>query len=474
MPTFRNASILALGQLGTYGCSFARNMFLARALSKADFGLASVFALAITLLEMTGRMSLGTQIIQSPNGEREDFQQTYHAVLAAIGLISSIVIAASAIPLSKMLGVPNATWAFALLGLVPLLKGFEHLDNYRLRRDFNFTPGILCEIIPQIIVTIAVWPLTVWLGDFRVILWVIIGKAGLSVILSHLFAKRVYRWALKREFLGAMFSFSWPLLLNGFLIVLSQQADQFLIASFLGLDDVAIYSAAFSFSILPYFFLAPIQGNLFLPSLSRLKNSPIAFELSYTECLVSSALFAAFTFSPIISAGEHIVVLLYGAKYQGAGLIVALLAAACSIRCIRVAPAIAAIAKADTKNQFYSNLVRCTSIGLVYLAFLFTSNLVIVAGCSLFSEIAATIFSIFRLKKTQNIPPSTSIKPMMILTFALSLSSLPAVWQKSFTTSQSIKASMAILLIEILLAKILFPETYKNLKRLVFNKFRTA
>ena len=444
-------------------------MILARSLSKADFGLVSIFAMTITLLELTSRMSLGSQIVQSPNGNREDFQKTTHAILALAGFTSAILVIASAIPLSVAFGVPSASWAFALLSAVPFLKGFQHLDNYRQHRTFNFKPGVLSELIPQIIVTLAAWPLVHWLQDYRSILCIVITKAGLTVLLTHKFAKRNYRWSLKREFVGTILRFSWPLLLNGLLLFLSQQADQFLIGTFLSLEAAAVYAAAFSFAALPYFLLAPIQSNLFLPVLSNCQDDLKAFNEGYRNCLETSALVAIFAVSPIVSLGEYIVTFFYGLKYQNTGEIVAMLGCACAFRCFRIAPAIASISKADTINQLLSNLVRCLSIPILLVTVSFTNNLTVIAACSLAAEIAATIYSIIRLKKRYNIAFRYSIKPLTILLTGLGLSTFSSTLE-NFSLGASITTTFLILIIEVALARALFPEAFLIIKTIIYNK----
>ena len=65
-PTiFGAAAYLTVGQVAAQGLSFARNLLLARYLTKSDFGLAAAFALTIALMELTGRLALGTQVVVS-------------------------------------------------------------------------------------------------------------------------------------------------------------------------------------------------------------------------------------------------------------------------------------------------------------------------------------------------------------------------------------------------------------------------
>src|ERR1017187_3322163 len=70
--------VLTIGRVAGYALSFLRNLILARVLAKTDYGLASVFGIAMTVLEVSGNMAFGMQVIQSKDGDRPAFQSSAH------------------------------------------------------------------------------------------------------------------------------------------------------------------------------------------------------------------------------------------------------------------------------------------------------------------------------------------------------------------------------------------------------------
>ena len=184
--------VLTLGQVASYGLSFVRNIILARMLTKADFGLAAVFGMTVSLLEIAGRMSFGQQIIQSKDGDSPQFQATSQAFQFLLSIAGAFLILALSNPAAQVFKMPGTAWAFALLAVVPLARGFEHLDYCRLPRSLNYVPAVLCDVVPQAVITLAAWPLTVWLGDFRVIVWLMIGKAVLGIAMTHVLARQPF------------------------------------------------------------------------------------------------------------------------------------------------------------------------------------------------------------------------------------------------------------------------------------------
>jgi len=101
-----------------------------------------------------------------------------------------------------------------------------------------------------------------------------------------------------------------------------------------------------------------------LPILSRAQDDPARLRRQYRVCVQAAAAAGVMFTLPPILVGEQLVKLLYGGKYQGTGVFVALLGAAVAVRFLRFVPAVVATAKADTMNQLYSNLWRGASLPL--------------------------------------------------------------------------------------------------------------
>ncbi len=410
------AALLTVGQVATYGLSFARNLILARLLTKADFGLASALAMAVSLLELVTRMAFGSQVIQSREGEDPHFQRVAHAVQLTTGLISALLVLVGAYPMACTFGVPELTWAFASLALVPLARGGMHLDLARLQREFRYGPAIVGEVVPQVLVTAAAWPVVAWLGDFRAVLLIMLGKELLTVGMSHLLAERPYRWAWDSRHVRQMVAFGWPLLLNGLVIYASQQGDQMLVGAVFSLSDLGTYAIAFSLTSIPFFVFGQVGSSLMMPALSRLQDDPKEFERQYRRCLELAVLGALVLLGPVITAGDPIVRFFYGAKYGGVGPLMAVFGTMVALRFFRWAPAVASMARADTINQFVGNIARAAGLPLALLVvWLGMRDLVVVAACGIVGESLAIIVTVLRIRNRIGIELSAHAMPLMFL-----------------------------------------------------------
>jgi O-antigen/teichoic acid export membrane protein len=464
--------VLILGQVISYGLSFVRNIILARMLAKADFGLAAIFAMTLSLLEIAGRMSFGQQLIQAKDGDSAPFQATSQAFQFVLSVSGAILILGLSHPLAHAFKMPQLTWAFASLAAVPLARGFEHLDYFRQQRELNYLPAVLCELVPQLIVTLAAWPLAAWLGDFRVMVWLMIGKAGLGILMTHWVARRPYRWAWRVDYLKLMWLFGWPLLLNGLLMFASQQADQLLVGSFLSLADLGAYALALSLVSIPWFVFGQVGTSIMLPILSRVREDPEQFRRQYRVCLEYAAVGAVLLTLPFIIAGEQLVTLFYGSKYAGTGILMAILSAAVAVRFLRYVPAVAATARADTMNQLYSNLFRGSGLVLAAIVALSGYGVAAIAACAVVGELLAALISLLRLRQCQEVPLQDSARAVAYVLCFLSLGLLLVYLGAAYWRIWFIAAIMlALLPVSMMAAWLLFPALAQTLRDAILVKW---
>lgn len=409
----KGSLILALGEGLGYGASFLRNMLLARLLTKADFGVAASFSLVISLLEMAGKMAIAQLVVQDKDGDRPQFLATAQFIQFVMGAGSALAILGAAAPLASLLGVQDRTWAFRWLALLPLCKGLESLDVRRMARDLKFLPGTVMEVVPQIIITLAVWPLGVWFGDYRIVLVLLVVKAMLSLTASHLLAERAYRWSMERRYALRVVSFGWPLILNSLLMFGVLQGDQVLVGANYSMGDLAVYAAAASLTLVPGSMFINVMSSTMLPVLAKVQDDPETFRRHYRLSAQFVTAFSVFYAFVLVVGAEAFMTLVFGTKYAGGGVLMAWLSSANSLRLLRIAPSLAALAKADTKNQLFTNLLRAIALAPAVIVAVSRQPIWIVAAVGLLGEGLAFVFTIYRLYRRDGMPPSYTLRPAL-------------------------------------------------------------
>lgn len=419
--------VLSLGEALGYGASFIRNMLLARMLTRADFGVAASFALVIALLELAGKMAIGQLVVQDRDGDRPQFLATAQLIQFLAGLSSSLVILGGAGSLASLLGVQERAWAFRWLAILPLCKGLENLDVRRMARELRFLPGTVMEVVPQILITLAVWPVGMWLGDYRVVLVLLIAKGVLSLLASHALAERSYRWSLERTYATRVVTFGWPLILNSLLMFGVLQGDQFLVGAYYSMGDLAVYAAAASLTLVPGSMFINVMSSIMLPVLARVQDDQEAFRRRYRMSAQFVAAFSIFYALLLVVGAEAFMTLAFGRKYSGGGILLAWLSSANSLRLLRVAPALTALARADSKNQLFSNILRATALVPAVIAAVSRQPIWVIAAVGLVGEGLAFAGTLYRLFRREGMPLGYTLRPSLYCWVGLTMAGTLAV-----------------------------------------------
>jgi O-antigen/teichoic acid export membrane protein len=401
-------------------------MILARLLTKADFGIAATFSLVITLFELSAKMGIARFVVQDKEGNEPAFISAIHLLLFCAAAVSGVLILVGAPMLAALFEIPEHAWALRMLAVVALCRGLEHADVRRYDRELRFGPAAWVEAVPQVLITLAAWPLATHFGDFRAVLTLLIAKSALSCVMSHLLAERPYAWVWRKDYALRMLRFGWPLVVNGFLMFGVLQGDQFLLATFYTMAELAPYAAAATLTMTPTLFFGGILGSVMLPLLSKVQDDRPAFLRRYKQVLTAVFAFSATVTVGLVIGGEALMKMVYGAKYVDSGIYMGWLAAANAFRNLRIAPSAAALARGDSQNQMISTLCRLAALPIVLGLALNHQPVWTLACCGLVGEALACGVSFLRLRKLDGIPLSTSLVPTLWLILLIALSGLLA------------------------------------------------
>jgi O-antigen/teichoic acid export membrane protein len=407
----KGSFLLTLGEAVIYGCSFIRNMILARLLTKADFGIAATFAMIISLLEMSARLGISRFVVRDKEGDTEEFIASAHLVQFGAAFLSALLILALASPLAMLFGIPGQARAVMVLALVAFFRCFEHLDVRRFERHLRFGPSLMVEALPQVIITIAAWPIGLWLRDYRAVLLLVLAKALLSAVGSHIFAERKFRWGYNRDYVMRMLRFGWPLLVNGILMFGVLQGNQFLVASFYDMAELGAFAAASALTMAPTFFFGRVFNTVAFPVLAQVQDSSEAFTRRYKKALGAITLFSVVVSCGAIISAEALMRVVYGSQYIGTGIILAWLAAANAFRNLRMATSLAALAKGDSKNEMYSNSWRLVALLPALCVALLHKPVWWIACTGLIGEAFSCWISFQRLSRRDKVPVRVGMVP---------------------------------------------------------------
>jgi O-antigen/teichoic acid export membrane protein len=428
----RSSFIVGGGRFANQGLQFIRGVILARILTQADFGTASLFAMTISFLDMITNLSVSILMIQSPHGDEPQFQKTAHTIRIFRGLGIALIIFLGAGPIAKFFAVPEVTWAFRTLALAPFIGSLFHLDVQRYKRSLRFMPSVLEEFIPMLVSVIIAWPLAVWLKNYSVILWLIIIRSIVAVVVSHSLAERRFSVGWNSALAKRMFSFGLPLLLNGVLLFFLFQGDRFVIGSaeemfgqlYYSKALLGIYVVAATIAKTPMQIVWTASSQLFLPLLSQVQNSEKQFEKRYRFCIQFNALTSCVIAVPFILLSHYLVYLIFGSKYIAAVPLVAWLCASDALRITRAVPMIASYSKGDSQIPTIANFFLGAYIVLALYAASQGWNVIWIAASNIVGEVLALVVCLFLVKRRVGIPVKYYLKPFTFLVASLALTAV--------------------------------------------------
>ena len=405
---FGGAQLFA-GQIASQVLAFLRNFIVARLLVPEDFGVASTFAVTITALELLSDFSLEKIIVRDRKGDEKQFQATITMLNMLRYLILSAAIFFSAGWIANLFEVPEAKTAYQILAAVPIIRGFVHLDVFRMQREMNFTMEIVAHVGSQFAGLVVASILAYLTRDYTSVLWGVIAQSLVMVVITHIMAGRRYSLAFNREYAIAALIFGWPLMVNGIVLMLSTQADRVLVGAYLGMTDLAQYTIAALLVSVPGSSLYRIVSTLALPWLSKEQDNHGAFQSKYDTLGHVVGLIAVTVFVPIALIGSDVIAFAFGSGYLGNWVLIGWLAVAMAIRFMRCRIVNALLANGNTKDLMLSETARIVGIVLAYFALVMGGGLLEVGICMCIGEIVAYVVCIIRLNALKTGPVQTHV-----------------------------------------------------------------
>lgn len=419
----KSGVLLSGGSIASALCSFGRNIIIARLISVENFGIAATLAMTMSLIEMASNLSLDRLIVQAPDGDAPRLQATAQAFQALRGFFGAVVLFALAGPAAALFDIPDVRWAFQTLALVPLLRGFVHLDFARAQREMAFATSVWIDLGPQLVVTAIAAPLALWLNDYRVMLWTVLLQVSLYVLLSHLLATRRYQWAWDTHALRRMIRFGWPLLVNSLLLFGIFQGDRAIVGASFSMETLGWFSAAFMLTLTPSQVLARICQSFLMPILARVQLDPEPFldraHLTVQACLMIGIVVAV----GFWIAGPALLLTFFGERYLDAVTVIGLLGLMQGVRLAKAGPAIVAMSRGETLTPMLANLVRMLGLLLALGAALAKFDVRVIVLCGLLGESAAMIASLALLESRSKLPiggmmRSTALAALLVAAIA--------------------------------------------------------
>ncbi len=409
----KGGTTLIIGEIVVQFCGLLRNFLVARVIAPDQFGIAAALAMSVSLVEMLSDLGAGRFLTRAHDQDGEAWLSVAHGISIIRGTIGGLLLVLLAGPLAALMKMPEATWAFRMVGLVPLVRGFTHHQIWLAQRELRFKAFMTAQAVPQIITALAALPLAWWLKDFRALLWLLIANAVLSVALSHVVARKPYRLAYDRAKFRQLLAFGLPLLGDGVLMFAVLHGERIIIANNYGKALLGAYSAAFLLAWTPAAIFGRVGLSLGVPQLASLRADRSARNRQFAtgvRMLAAPALGMAVLFG---FAGNDFVGAIFGDEYHLTAAFAAWLGMGQAIRILRTFPTVIAVAEGFTLSPMLGNLARAAAVAVGLMLAKSGSEAWVVLAVGAAGEALALTISLTANRLKLAVPPTSLLLPAL-------------------------------------------------------------
>jgi len=387
-------------------------------------------------LELISDFSLGKAIVRDKDGDDPAYQSTIVTLSLIRGVILATVLFFSAGWIADVFEIPEAKFAYQILAVSPIIRAFIHMDMYRVQRRMDFSVEIFANLASQAVGLVVAVVLAWITRDYIAILWSVIFQTVALVIATHIKAERKYKVGIEKRHMISSLSFGWPIMINGIVLMLSTQADRFLVGAQLGMLELAQYTVVMMLVTMPSGMLTRVVASLTLPLMSEVQDDHPRFQKRYDLVGHVTSVMAVGCFVPLILLGSDIIRIVFGEAYFSTWLLVGWASIAGAIRFMRTRMVNTFLAFANTRDLMYSESIRVSGIILAYFALVWGGGLLSVGLALTAGECIAFALCIFRLRQGKPFAIQTGVTSYgaAIATMALAVALLTVfpnnIWAK--------------------------------------------
>jgi len=418
---FKNVLFLTTGNVVHSLMLLVRNVVVARLISVENFGIAATFAITMALIEMMTQLGMDSMIVQDKDGNKPRMQAGLQTFQAIRGTFAGLLLFAIAGPYAALLGVSDIVWAYQLIALVPIVRGFIHFDVHRLKREMNFGPFVMHLAVPTTLSVVLAWVFSYIWDDYRIMLYALLSQHFLTVVISHVMAERRFEFVWDFSLMKRAFSFGWPLLINGGLLFIIFNGEKIIVGRELGMIEFALFAMMFTFTLTPTLVLQTTTRSFFLPQLSAEQSNDAAFtRLSHVTLQIALLVGILLTVGFAI-VGPPVVGLLLGEKYYPGLALLVWLAIAQSVRVAKMGSAIVSVARAFTNNSMIANGPRVLAMPLAWYLVSSGYGIMALITVAIIAEIVGYLISLHLVRTRVNVELGAILWPVILTGLTIGL-----------------------------------------------------
>lgn len=304
----------SLMRFAASGLALVKMMFLARLLNVEDFGLFSLTAIALGLMEAMTETGINVIILRSPKNV-EYFLNTAWVISILRGLLIAIAMLIMGIGMSNWYQEPELLWLVSLASFIPIIKGFINPAIISFYKNLAFFQDTLYRLSLVLVEGVAAIVLAFLFRSVYVFIWAMLLAAVYEVVFSFLVvkAKPAFVWSSQKA--REIFNQAKLLNISAWLEYVVENGDNLIIGKLTNKVDLGFYDNGYKLSHKPNFDLSRSVHHGTFPIFSKLQHQPSRSRKAFTRVLVSSGTLFILASLPLLLFPHLVISIILGQKW---------------------------------------------------------------------------------------------------------------------------------------------------------------
>lgn len=257
--------------------SFLRMFLLTRLLGGYEFGFASALSASYAVIEQLTDLAIYRFVLSTKPELYGQALSVAHALAILRGLVVAAVLAVLSKPMACTL-TGCADWlSFCSLALIPLIRGFEHLEIRVGERSYRYWPILITSATSHAMGLAAMLITALAFRTHVAFIAYMVVQSVAFVVLTRCLSREPYRVRLRSHLTRGALVFSLPLLFNGIGLAIQAQGDRLLVGATVGIEALGLYAVTILIAIVPISALTRIVSPIYFAGLHNAGDDKARF-----------------------------------------------------------------------------------------------------------------------------------------------------------------------------------------------------
>ena len=408
-----------------------RQFIILRSIGLDNYGIAVPMILSSELLNRLLEMNPGSIVVQDEKGATRKFRNALQFMGVSRGILFCLIILALSVPLAIYNDQYTREYilAFMFMSLVPLIRGFSHIDVFRQMRQRRFGKLAYSSTVTPVATTSIIYVLCFFMNSFWVPLIARVIDAAIGLIMSFVVAERKWRIRFDLQSTIRIIKFTMPLIIGGLVVFICTRGSmlvlggsEFLFGYDIPKSVLGTLSAAVMIAIIPGKLGMKVITQVFSPRFAQLNRDGGSISKMCEQVQALSFTLGASSLI-MLQGGAIIVPLLLTERFVASGPFLVALSLWSALRVSGTAMKSMALGLGKSKIIMYSNFWSLLGFASSILVIYNQRDLVEIGYCMGIGELMSSISRSVMIKR---LVPSVSLttlfwKPGLVLLGALGI-----------------------------------------------------